>query len=211
MPGSPAEKPGVQAGDLLDAVDGKPLRNAPLWKIGRLEGPEGTTLELGLFRGSDEKKMTRRLRARFDPPGPSTKWEKDVGIMRVPGFTPATAASVPRSRRGGRRSISKVILDVRGSVGGEPAAAVPRPRSSSARARWPRCLPQGGGQAVETPGERVWKGRTVILTNDSTGGPAEVFAAALQDRAGATTVGETTAGMAIVQRSVPTRRAASCS
>ncbi len=34
--------------------------------------------------------------------------------------------------------------------------------------------------------------------------PAEVFAAALHDRAKATTIGETTVGMAIVQRAVPT-------
>jgi C-terminal processing protease CtpA/Prc len=57
---------------------------------------------------------------------------------------------------------------------------------------------------LEALGERVWKGRTVLLINDATGGPAEVFAAALRDRAGATSVGETTAGMAIVQRLVPT-------
>ena len=37
------------------------------------------------------------------------------------------------------------------------------------------------------------------------GGAAEVFAAALHDRADATTVGETTVGMAIVQRHVPTQ------
>ena len=58
--------------------------------------------------------------------------------------------------------------------------------------------------ARDASGERVWKGRTVILTDDATAGPAEVFAAALRDRAGATTVGETTVGMAIVQRLVPT-------
>ena len=40
--------------------------------------------------------------------------------------------------------------------------------------------------------------------DDSTAGPPEVFAAALHDRGKATTVGETTVGMAIVQRNVPT-------
>ena len=45
----------------------------------------------------------------------------------------------------------------------------------------------------------------MVLTDDATGGAAEVFAAALHDRADATTVGETTVGMAIVQRQVPTQ------
>ncbi len=42
------------------------------------------------------------------------------------------------------------------------------------------------------------------MTDDATAGPAEVFAAALRDRGGATLVGETTVGMAITQRLVPT-------
>jgi carboxyl-terminal processing protease len=43
-----------------------------------------------------------------------------------------------------------------------------------------------------------------VLTDDATGGAAEIFAAALHDRAQAVTVGETTVGMAIVQRAVTT-------
>jgi carboxyl-terminal processing protease len=38
--GSPAEKAGVKPGDLIDTVDGKPVRNASLWKVkAALEGP----------------------------------------------------------------------------------------------------------------------------------------------------------------------------
>jgi carboxyl-terminal processing protease len=40
--------------------------------------------------------------------------------------------------------------------------------------------------------------------DDSTAGPAEVFAAAVHDRVKAITIGETTVGMAIIQRTVPT-------
>ena len=50
----------------------------------------------------------------------------------------------------------------------------------------------------------MWSGKTVVLMDDSTAGPAEVFAAALHDRAKAPTIGETTVGMAIIQKAVPT-------
>ena len=57
---------------------------------------------------------------------------------------------------------------------------------------------------LEATGPAIWKGKVVLLIDDSTAGPAEVFAAALHDRAASKTVGETTVGMAIIQRSVPT-------
>jgi carboxyl-terminal processing protease len=208
LPGSPAEREGVQPGDLIYAVDGKNLRTAPLWKIrSALDGPEGTTVEIGLFRVVEEKKITVRLRReRFEPPAIETRWEKDLGIVRVPGFTASTADALSRAiDEAGRRSIDRLILDLRGSVGGEiadigPAASLFVGRGPVAKlvTRKVQLKP------LEALGERVWKGRTVLLINDATGGPAEVFAAALRDRAGATSVGETTAGMAIVQRLVPT-------
>jgi len=208
LPGSPAAREGVQSGDLIHAVDGKNLRTAPLWKIrSALEGPQGTTVEVGLFRVVEEKKITLRLRReRFEPPSVETRWEKDVAIVRVPAFTPATADALRRAmEEAGKRSVDRMIVDVRGAVGGEIADA--GPAASLFVGRGPvaklvtRKVPL---KPVDALGERLWKGRTIVLTNDSTGGPAEVFAAALRDRADATIVGETTAGMAIVQRLVPT-------
>ena len=62
---------------------------------------------------------------------------------------------------------------------------------------------------LEVAGPPVWKGQVVLLMDDSTAGPAEVFAAALHDRAGSKTVGDTTVGMAIIQRNVPTEEGGS--
>ena len=60
------------------------------------------------------------------------------------------------------------------------------------------------GKPLEGAGDAAWKGRVVVLMDDSTGGPAEIMAAALRDRVQAKTVGETTVGMAIIQRGIPT-------
>jgi carboxyl-terminal processing protease len=208
LPGSPAEKAGVKAGDLIDTIDGKPLRNAPYWQIkAALEGPEGSSCEIGVFRGGDEKRLNIAVpRARFDPPGPATTWERDLAVIKIPAFTPATADAVRRELdEAGRRSIGTVVLDLRGSIGGDAADAAPV--ASLFLGKGPIATIQSRkvvGKALEGTGEPAWKGRTVILIDDSTAGPAEVFAAALHDRARATTVGESTVGMAIVQRSIPT-------
>ncbi len=213
LPGSPAEKAGVRPGDLIDSVDGNSVRNAPIWKVkAALEGPEGSSCELGLFRGGDEKRITIRVaRSRFEPPAPSVSWERDVAIIKIPSFTPTAAAVVRRELDEAlRRSVSNVILDLRGSIGGEIAEAAPvaalfvgKGPIASVVARKVSARP------LEVQGEPVWKGRVVILVDDSTAGAAEVFAAALHDRAGATTVGETTVGMAIIQRNVPTEEGGS--
>jgi len=208
LPGSPAEKMGVKAGDLLDTVDGKTLRNASLWKIkAALEGPEGTRVDVSLFRPAEEKKITLRIpRGRFEPVRPTTRWEGDVAIVRVPSFTPAAAEALKAAiEEANRRSVSRMVLDLRGSIGGEADAAAPAASLYTGKGTVARVVSRKMATLpLDVSGERVWKGRTVILTDDATAGPAEVFAAALRDRAGATTVGETTVGMAIVQRLVPT-------
>lgn len=208
LPGSAAQKAGVKSGDLLDSVNGKTLRNSPLWKIqAALDGPEGSSCELGLFRGGDEKKLTLSVgRSRIEPPAPSAKWERDVAILKIPSFTPTTAAAVRKElEEAERRQIGRVLIDLRESIGGDLADAVP------VAALFVGKGPIAGVQArkvvlrpLESQAEAVWKGQTLLLIDDSTAGPAEIFAAALHDRAKATTVGETTVGMAIVQKAVPT-------
>jgi carboxyl-terminal processing protease len=208
LPGSPAEKAGVKGADLIDSIDGKPMRNAPMWKIkAALEGPEGSSCELAVFRGGDEKKLTISVpRGRFEAPAPSTRWERDVAVISIPTFTPTAAAAVRKElEEASRRSIDKVVVDLRGSIGGAvpdaaPVASLFVPKGPIATVQ-SRKAPE---KALEATGDTIWKGKLVLLVDDSTAGAAEVFAAALHDRAGSKTVGETTVGMAIIQRNVPT-------
>jgi carboxyl-terminal processing protease len=203
-----AQKAGVQPGDLIHAVDGKDLRNSPLWKItSALEGPEGSTVEVGLFRVVEDKKVTLRLkRERFSPPALETKWERDVGIVKISGFTPATADGVRKAvEEANRRSIDRLIVDVRGAIGGDAADVPAAAALFTGRGPVARVVTRKVAvKPLEAAGDAAWKGRTVVLIDEATGGPAEIFAAALKDRANATTVGETTVGMAIIQKLVPT-------
>ncbi len=209
LPGSPADQAGVKGGDLIDSIDGQTMRNAPMWKIkAALEGPEGSTCEIVVFRGGDEKKLKISVpRAKFEPPAPSAKWERDVAILSIPTFTPTAAAAVRQElEEASRRSIDKIVIDLRGSIGGAVPDAVPVAALFLAKGPVATVISRKAPEMpLETTGEPVWKGRIVILVDDSTAGAAEVFAAALHDRAGSTTVGETTVGMAIVQKNVPTQ------
>ncbi len=208
LAGSPAEKAGVKPGDLIDTIDGKQVRNSPLWKVkAALEGPDGTHVDLAIFRGGDEKRVTLHVaRARFQPPAPSTRWERDVAIVKVPTLTRETADALRQTvAEAGRRSINRMIIDLRGSIGGEISEAASACAVFTGKGLVAKVVSRKVNVApLEASGDRAWKGRTVILTDDATGGASEVFAAALHDRADAITVGEPTVGMAILQRPVPT-------
>lgn len=208
LPGSPAEKAGVRSGDLIDTIDGKNVRTAPIWKIrSALEGPEGTSVTLILFRAGDENRVSLRVpRGRWEPPAVSTRWDRDVGIVRIPAFTPGTAGQLAAViDEAGKRSFSKLVLDVRGAIGGEIADAAAAASPFVGKGLVARVVSKKAAMApLEASGEKLWNGRTVLLTDDSTAGAAEVFAAALHDRAAAKTVGEGTVGMAVIQRQVPT-------
>lgn len=208
LPGSPAQKAGVHPGDLIDNVDGRRVRNSPLWKVkSALEGPEGTHVQVTLFRGGDEKWVTLNIsRSRSEAPPLSTRWERDLTVVRIPSFTRTTAEGLEQAvEEANRRSITRIVLDLRGSIGGEIADAVPAASLFVGKGLLARVVSRKVQlRPLESTRDRLWRGRTVVLTDDSTGGPAEVFAAALHDRAEAITVGETTVGMALVQRLVPT-------
>ena len=209
LPGSPAQKAGVHPGDLLDTVDGKPVRNASLWRVkGALDGPEGSHVQVILFRGGEEKRVSLSIpRARFSAPALAVRWDKDVAVVTVPAFNRATADGLRRAiEDANRRGIQRMVVDVRGAIGGDIPDAVPAASLFAGKGTVAKVVARKVAvQPLESTGERLWKGKTVVLTDDSTGGAAEVFAAALHDRADATTVGETTVGMAIVQRQVPTQ------
>jgi carboxyl-terminal processing protease len=129
-----------------------------------------------------------------------------VAIVRIPTFTAETAAALRQAaEEASHRSITRMIVDLRGTIGGEIADAAPAAALFTGKGTVAKVVSRRAVIApLEAATERIWKGRTVILTDDATGGPSEVFAAAVHDRADGTTVGETTVGMAIVQRPVPT-------
>jgi len=209
LPGSPAEKAGVHPGDLLDTVDGKPVRNASLWKVkSALEGPEGTHVEITVFRGGDEKKVTLKIpRARFEPPALSTSWQKDVAIVKIPALTRSTSDALRQAiEDANKRGVQSLVLDLRGAIGGDISLAAAPAAHFTGKGVVAKVVSRRITlPSLEAAGDRIWKGRTVVLVDDATAGASEVFAAALHDRADAITVGETTVGMAIVQKPVPTQ------
>ncbi|MFG2693838.1 S41 family peptidase [Kitasatospora sp. NPDC048407] len=199
LPGSPAARAGIAAGDRLVSVDGVPAAQLPVTElVSRLRGgAAGSEVVVGVQDGDGpvrELGLTRaELAAReveTDRPSPG------VARIAVHAFTKGVAGQVRAAAAGARG----VVLDLRGNSGGlvEEAVGV----ASAFLDGGPVASYQARGEHREltaTPG-----GDTavplVVLVDGGTMSAAELLAGALQDRSRAVLVGERTFGKGTVQQ-----------
>jgi carboxyl-terminal processing protease len=203
--GSPAAQAGFQSGDILLSVDGKTTRNEALWEVeSRLAGPEGTKVSLKFLRSGEDGEMQATLSREAAAVGkPSKSIEDGVPVIRIPSFRAGTAAEL-ENLLATVRGDAMVVLDVRDNPAGDVAEAARAaslliPPGEVARVT-AKTEPE---RSIPTEGKRVRTGAAIVLIDGGTAGAAEVFAGALHDRADAPLVGESSAGMGVIQKLVP--------
>lgn len=206
LEGSPAELAGIEAGDFIELIDGRPTQEMALWEIrSALHGEPGSTIEISVLRGSMSKREKMTLeRANFKAPEPSLELAGPVAIVRVPYFTADTAKQIEAVLgQAKQRGAEKLIVDVRGNADGSVEAAI---------AAADLFLQKGTiatltGRRAEERGWTAdpaasWDGEVLVLADSSSSSGAEVFAAALSGNERARVVGTRTYGKAIEQKFV---------
>lgn len=195
--GSAAAASGIESGDILSRIGGRPTRQMPVWEINREFLPaDGRELDLEVVRRGETQSLKLRL-ADALPPAPTLRPTEGYPMLRIPRID-AAAAETARFLLAEAKAegAAKLLVDLRGISGGEPEAAyavaglLASGELGSLRVKDKVSRTFSGTAASGLPAELV------VLVDGYTAGAAEILAAVLQQKSGAKLVGVPTFGWA---------------
>ncbi len=206
---TPAARAGLRAGDLIVAIDGKPI--GAIEAMEPLRGPAGSQVVLTIERGEEKPfdvTVTREtirvtsVRSRMLEPG--------YGYVRISTFQADTGADFQKhvaqlqAQAGGK--LKGLVLDLRSNPGGLLTAAVQvaddlldKGVIVSTRGR----ISVSDARFEATPGDLMRGAPVVVLVDAGSASASEVLAGALHDNQRARIVGSRTFGKGSVQTVLP--------
>ena len=206
--GSPSEKAGIKAGDIIVAVDGTSLTGLTVdGARDKIRGKKGTEVTLSIVRGGAAPVDIKVVR---DVIVSKEVIAKDlangqVGYIAVTGFSDNAASKFHDALQADLKAgKTKFILDLRGNPGGYVTAAqkIASEFIKDGPIFWEE---DAAGKQVETDanGQGIATAdsiKLVVLVDKGSASASEIVAGALQDRKRATVVGETSFGKGTVQQ-----------
>ena len=214
MDDTPASRAGIVAGDIIDEVDGTPVKGLTLGQaVEKMRGTPGTEVRLEIVRQGANAPLSVTLvreiikvsAVRHDIMG------GDVGYVRITQFSgrvaddlkeaiQATADRVPAD------VLKGYVVDLRNNPGGllDQAVRVAGAFLTSGEIVSIRGRDPGEVQHFNaSPGDLIDGKPLIVLINGGSASASEIVAAALQDQKRATIIGSRTFGKASVQTIIP--------
>jgi len=206
IPGSPADKMGIEDTDIFESIEGKSTHDMSLAEVrSRLMGPPGSTVTVSVVRARRAKPekvvLTRDIVA--IPPVSDKIVSEGIGEIRVDAFTKGKSQEVANKIKAlQKEGAKKLILDLRNCAEGEEAEGIATANlflnhgtiTYLQGQKYPR-------EAFNAdPAKAVTTLPLVVLVNKGTAGPAEVVAAAILENARGDVVGDKTFGDGTVQK-----------
>ena len=211
--GSPADRAGLETGDVITSIDGHRVSDRGLAEaIGRMRGEAGTLVQLTVEREAAAEPLefvieranveVASVRAQLLEPG--------YGYLRISHFSDHTAAeldaAVAALRQGSESPLAGIVLDLRSNPGGVLEAGV-----SVADAFLDRGLiVSADGRTRDarfrleaSPGDVAPGARIAVLVDAGSASAAEIVAGALRDHGRAVLIGQRTFGKGSVQTVLP--------
>lgn len=198
---SPADKAGIEVGDLIVEVEGEDVQSLGFSSaIDKIKGEEGTSVNITV-RHDGEDKAYELTRAKIELKTVSYKMLDDYGYIQVTSFKDITVSQFEEALTYVENQGAKgIIFDMRNNGGGTVNSVVDVMN---------KILPEGTlGHYEYKDGSTKELGKSdkeyvelpiVVLTNSSTASAAELFAANVRDFERGSLVGTTTFGKGVSQ------------
>ncbi|OFV99364.1 MAG: hypothetical protein A3F68_11945 [Acidobacteria bacterium RIFCSPLOWO2_12_FULL_54_10] len=210
LPDGPAEKAGLQTGDMIESIDGVGTRNMSVVEVNSLmEGASGSTVTLAIVRERATEPVPMEIQRQVMPTQEVAGRiiSPDIGYLQVSAFPKGQTQKIAeRIRDLQRTGAKKFILDLRNNAIGDPSEGVATAN-----------LFLGEGLIGYAEGQQykresfladaskalVADAPLTVLVDESTGGPAEIIAGAILDTHRGQVVGARTFGIGAIQKVIP--------
>jgi carboxyl-terminal processing protease len=207
IPGGPADKAGVDSGDIIEAIEGKSTREMSLAEIdGILTGQPGSVINVSVVRPRKATPVkTPITREVVTEPQVSQKMLEDgIGYIKIDDFPTGRSQEVAAKLKELEKSgAKKLVLDLRNSGSGDESEGVATANlflnhgmiSYLQGQKYPKQIFNADPQKAVAPSIPL-----VVLVNRGTAGPAEIVAAAIMENARGDVIGDKTFGSGSIQK-----------
>ena len=196
-PASPGHDAGLESGDILSKLNGRSTRLTPLWEAQMtLGGEPGAVVTAEVLRQGRMEEFEVTL-GEFESAEAEAEMRDGVALIRIGRFEPGLVGRLETYLAGSEIAASgKLVLDLRNTAGGDAATAL-----AAADLFVDGALGELRERSIviesfTSSRPRIWDGQVVLITDRGSQGASEIFAAALQQGAGAAIVGGGTFGHA---------------
>jgi carboxyl-terminal processing protease len=207
--GGPAARAGIQSGDVIVAVDDKPVGRRDVDSASQgLRGPPGSSVRVRIRRpGETQTREFTLVRAQIDLRAVSGRLlEPGYGYLRIASFQVGTgsdvAAQLKRLEKENGERLRGLVLDLRSNPGGVLSSAV---AAADVFLEDGLVVRTRGRLATANTSYRAHRGDlldgapVVVLIDSGTASAAEVLAGALQDHRRARLLGSRSFGKGSIQ------------
>ena len=209
LPGGPAEKAGLSAGDIIESIDGISTQDLSYAEVvSHLEGPAGSVARITVVRERAQDPQLFELKREIArlPEIEARIVEPGIGYMKVVALPKGEAQKIAGKIQDLRRiGAKKFILDLRNNALGDMPEGVATANLFVRRGLIGyvegQQYPRQSFTAEES--QFISEEPLEILVNESTGGAAEIAAAAIMENHRADVVGGRTFGIGSIQKTIP--------
>jgi carboxyl-terminal processing protease len=182
--GGPAEQAGLQAGDIIEYIDGKATRDISLYDARQLlNGAPGSEAKLRVLRAGTRPFVLSVRRGPVQVPGAEARTEPGkIGVIKVNSLAEGEAADVKaRAQELLKQGAQKIVLDLRSVAGGSLDEGVKVANLFIREGLLAQTVGRGNKPLKSYPADpkvTIFEGPTVVLIDRGSAAAAEVVASA---------------------------------